>query len=74
MLVTEVLYEAGLLVLISQHNLSVYHPENIRKTLRFLMFSGGRGRVHWEQMSWLISRQCSPFNGFQYSATIPAEY
>ena len=26
-------------------------PENIRKPQGFLMFSGGRESVHWEQMS-----------------------
>ena len=25
-------------------------PENIRKPQGFVMFSGGRERVHWEQM------------------------
>ena len=25
-------------------------PEKIRKSYSFLMFSFGRGRVHWEQM------------------------
>ena len=25
-------------------------PENIRKPQVFLMFSGGREKVHWEQM------------------------
>ena len=25
-------------------------PENIRKPYGFLMLSGGRGRVHWQQM------------------------
>ena len=33
----------------SQCTLSL-HPENIRKPLGFLKFSGGRERVHWEQM------------------------
>ena len=26
-------------------------PESIRKPYGFLMFSGGREKVHWEQMS-----------------------
>ena len=26
------------------------HPENIRKTYGFLMFSGSREKVHWECM------------------------
>ena len=26
-------------------------PENIRQSYGFLMFSGGRERVHWEQMA-----------------------
>ena len=34
-------------------------PENIRKPYIFLMFSGDRERVHWEQMGQLISGQCS---------------
>ena len=36
----------------------LYPPENIRKSLGFL-FSGGRERVHWEQMGspiWLFKR------------------
>ena len=28
----------------------LYPPENIRKPHDFLMFSGGRERVHWELM------------------------
>ena len=28
----------------------LYPPENIRKPYGFLMFSGGRERLHWEQM------------------------
>ena len=28
----------------------LYPPENIRKPYGFLMFSGGRERVHWERM------------------------
>ena len=28
----------------------LYPPENIRKLYGFLMFSGGRERMHWEQM------------------------
>ena len=38
----------------SQSTLSVT-PENIRKPYDFLMFSGGRKRVHWERIgySWI---------------------
>ena len=28
----------------------LYPPENIRKPYGFLMFSGGREKVHWKQM------------------------
>ena len=34
----------------SQHTLSL-PPENIRKAQGFLMFLGGRERVHWERMN-----------------------
>ena len=34
--------------LFPMHPLS--NPENIRKSYGFLMFSGGRERMHWEQM------------------------
>ena len=37
------------LILASQCTLSL-PPKNIRKSNGFLMFSGGRERVHWEQM------------------------
>ena len=29
-------------------------PENIRKPYDFLMFSGGRERVHWERMRYFL--------------------
>ena len=32
-------------------------PENIRKPYGFLMFSGGRERMHWEQMGQKSKRE-----------------
>ena len=43
----------GLLISISQFVPNapfLYPPENIRKPYGFLMFSGGRESVHWEQI------------------------
>ena len=37
-------------------------PQNIRKPYSFLMFSGGRERVHWEQMVYPASRGWRDFH------------